>query len=643
MSAIWGNISFKETVIDNRVKRLKKCYEEKCRIDRIQEIENGTIYFACGIQYITKEAEGEQLPYYDKEQEVYFTADCILDNREELIEKLSITDVGIPDGDLMFRAYLRWGIESVKHFIGMFSIAIYEGKTGRLYLASDHVDSRCLYYYVNREGVTFSTLLEPIKRLHSDLTINDVFIKDFLVAPTLRPNMTSMDTPLTGVYKMDPGMYLCIEPSGVHKHIYWTPEMGKNHYHCMGAKQWGKQFRSVFIDGVKDAIRTNGNVAIALSSGLDSMSVGTVAASELDKAQKDLFAFTYVPAIETTIEQHANFVIDETEDVLKVCKKYPNIKNQFLMNEGKDCLENLDQMLDILEIPYKAFVNMPNLNELFERSARQQCKVVLTGQYGNSTISYGKIYPIMFDLYCKKRYVKMLFCLNRYCKRVKQSRKQTLKDCIRSFRYVKKQYTKEVSTEQVNQNPFVKQEIIKDYPLKERITASQLELCMHSLAAEKEYHQLLQYAPALAYLGEYETKMGLYHGVILRDPTRTKKILEFCYCLPYHYFAYKGIPRWLIRGNMKEYIPEWLLDQWLRYGVQNSDWMERLKGKWKNYGNKMNQSLDSVTERYQIDREKVQEYMELTDDDIIKTGQDKAIYMAIVYLLSEYINKMNKI
>ena len=42
----------------------------------------------CGIQYFVPEAEHEKLPFFS--EDIYFTADAIIDNREELMDKYNI-------------------------------------------------------------------------------------------------------------------------------------------------------------------------------------------------------------------------------------------------------------------------------------------------------------------------------------------------------------------------------------------------------------------------------------------------------------------------------------------------------------------------------------------------------------------------
>ena len=107
MSAIWGQISFNQTIEPKTGETMTQYFKDDFRLDDIQTYYTPSAYMGCGIQYITKEAENEKLPIYD--EELCFNCDCILDNRNELLNALSITDLSIPDGRLMYQAYRKWG------------------------------------------------------------------------------------------------------------------------------------------------------------------------------------------------------------------------------------------------------------------------------------------------------------------------------------------------------------------------------------------------------------------------------------------------------------------------------------------------------------------------------------------------------
>lgn len=594
MSAIWGYLSYTNLINETLSSSMEAPYREKCKIDCYRKQQNSHLSMSCGIQYITKEAQQEVLPIFDEENGIYFTADCILDNRDELISLLNATS-SEPDGTLMYLAYKTWGIDCLKKLRGMFSMAVYDRNTKALYLAADQVSSRCLYYYKTEESICFSTLLEPIRRTYPNISFNEYYLKDYLAAPGLMPNIVSTETPYTGIYKINPGCYMTVTRDRVTEHSYWTPFTQKKQRH-LTAKGYGKAFRSLYTRCVKDALRTDDEVGISMSSGLDSASVGALAAINLKEKKKTLYSYTYVP-YETPKpdRKHKDHIHDETTDVMKIVDMHPNIKPHFLNNKGKNYLGFIEKGLDIMEIPFKAIVNLPNLYEVYCHAAQDNCRVVLTGQTGNASVSHGYIDDVLFNDYLKGHRLRFLYYLNNHSLKLKLSRKRELKACIRYFKHAKKEYRHPGFFELVPDNPFLSKNILNAYPYLERYAEGELPFLTMLPTNQHFYNQFLYNKATLTYLGELDTKLGLSVGIIIRDPTRDMRIIQYCANLPYHLFAYKGTPRWLIRGNFTDLLPQNILESWMRYGVQNSDWNLRILRDW----NTIYPSLTSFFEQYQ--------------------------------------------
>ena len=87
MSAIWGCVDLSGTFVDPDIPdKMSEC-TKKYRIDQSQSVLFENVYMACGLQYITKESQYERLPIV--QDDIFFTADVLLDNREELIKETS--------------------------------------------------------------------------------------------------------------------------------------------------------------------------------------------------------------------------------------------------------------------------------------------------------------------------------------------------------------------------------------------------------------------------------------------------------------------------------------------------------------------------------------------------------------------------
>lgn len=635
MSAIWGTLSFNNNISAQADALMREPYITKCKLDRIESISTDSFYFACGIQHLTNEAEHEVLPIYDKDNGFIITADCILDNRTELINELHISDTSIPDGSIIYHAYLKWGTDAFAKLKGMFAIAVYDERNRQLVLSSDHMASRCLYYYRHANGITFSTLTAPILKLHSDIQPNELYYMDYLKAPGLRPSIIGTETPHTGIFSMPLASYGVFSADKTNINQYWHPSMEADKYKCKTPKAYLNTFKQIMKDAVSVSLRSNGGTGILLSSGMDSLTVGTLAATLLAEDNKTLNTYTYVPLTNDTYQNESYYVLNEQPAVLEVSKMYPNMRCQFLNNGGKDCVSEIPKILDVLEMPFKSIGNSPSLYEIYETAANEGCKVVLSGQYGNVTISHGYINDVLYDLYEKRAYIKFLRYISNYCKYMKQSRKAGLKNCLSYFKKVKQLY-KKGKTYDSSDNPFLNEDYFDSYPLKERFDKGEVSSFIDAPSPGWHYRKVIHRSNSLIYLGEIETKMGLKHGVILRDPTRDKDIFTFCYHLPYELFAYNGTPRWLIREGMKEYFPPSILDDWMRYGLQNCDWIHRIKNNWENLYPIISETLNDHTLENIINKDAVTEYLSSQQDTFNET-ENNNFYIMFLYVLGLFI------
>ena len=242
----------------------------------------------------------------------------------------------------------------------------------------------------------------------------------------------------------------------------------------------------------------------------------------------------------------------------------------------------LPELIRTMEIPFKAVANLPSLLEIYRKAAKKGCKVLLSGQYGNSTVSYGMIDPILYDLYRRRKYITYVRSLNNYCLLARESRKQAFVYCCKYFHHTTKEYAADRPIQRPELGFFLNDAVWENYPWEERYAHIESIMKNPQLPELAErYHSQLQLDSAMTYIGSYETKLGLSTGILIRDPTRDRRILSFCHAIPYEYFAYHGNPRWLIRGALHDLLPSSFVDTWPRYGVQNSDWHLRIKRDWQ--------------------------------------------------------------
>ena len=296
MSAIWGLIS-NNTISSQTISNMQQSMQD-FKIDHYDHIIQPNVYFACGHQYFTNESMNDKSPIYDEKSHVYFTGDCFLYNRAEVIQALSSHNVQqlLPNEDLSllgdvhlsYLGFLLWGESFVTHLKGSFSFAIYDTTQKTLLLYTDHLACRYLAYYIDKQDVCFSTVYQPIHAFcgKSNLKLSKEWIATAYTdctSDTLKiPGATVYDN----IYHIEAGHYVKIDLNSkkVTNITYWNPLNSNIRLYKATDQEYKELFNSTFNSVIKGMLRARNNTGISLSGGLDSSAVAGFAAVNL-KAQ----------------------------------------------------------------------------------------------------------------------------------------------------------------------------------------------------------------------------------------------------------------------------------------------------------------------------------------------------------------------
>ena len=423
---------------------------------------------------------------------------------------------------------------------------------------------------------------------------------------------------------------------GISKTEYYSPQKIRIPTNINKLKE---QFLDIYKNSVKGTIRTNGNVSILLSGGFDSSSCGALAAEMLAKQNKNLYSYTYTPYYKEISKSYPpEEITDETRYVELLAKKYPNICPHFDDGDGKDFVDSIDHALEILEIPYKAYINMPSALNTYAKAHDTGSKVVLCGQNGNLTVSYGNAYNSFNHLLSHGRYFTFL---NYYFRFAKLDNQKAISFLPRVIEYLKDNKSDDkpiLHLTKEQRDPFVNDKIFDNYDYENRLIYSEFLNRGKRLQSEEDYHQLVYPKSAFSYIGVIETKLGLNEGIIIRDPTVSVDLINFCYSLPFELFSYNGIPRYLIRGFMSEYLPREILYPLRKVGIQNADWLIRLSHRADEIYNILEKELLDDSLAQLTDQKKLKEYL-AEKHPFNQDSYLDYLYIFVLFTLKKYISQ----
>ena len=328
----------------------------------------------------TPEALIEVLPLNDGNSRCTITADVRLDNREELIDQLELDAESrmIGDGELILRAYLKWGEDCVDHLLGDFAFAIWDPSKERLFCARDHMGMRQLIYH-HAPGRLFAFATEAdalVAHPSVPQRINQGRIADYL------DELEGLDLTSTffeEVVRLPPAHLLSVDSDGLSLRRYWTLQPG-HELKLETDQAYADAFLSVFTEAVRCRLRSAGPVGSMLSGGLDSNSVAAVAAALLaETGRGPLPTFS---AFGSDVEDCAE------SQAIRVAIRSPSfsptlIRPHQLTRRAGEVLRMAQQCAE----PFDAYMTIPKAT--YQAARRQGIKIVFDGAGGDVTLTAG--------------------------------------------------------------------------------------------------------------------------------------------------------------------------------------------------------------------------------------------------------------
>ena len=573
MSVIYGLVNPNEAIDQSIIYKIKSSLEFP--IDLHNDLINNELYFSCAQKSDSLSKDFDSSPLEDKSLKLSITADCALYNRDELISLLGIklqAKSKIPNSSIILKAYQKWGFDCPKYLIGDFAFAIWDEKNKTLFCARDHVGKRTFYYSINKNKFAFSTLMNPILQMGicSD-ELNQQYLADFLSIPGVAHEFESDTTIYEHIKQLPPAHCLIYTKQDLKLIEYWNPfEQARKNY--KNESDYTEEFLDIFTKSVDCRIKGDRNIGIMLSGGMDSGSVACVAAKILQSQNKTLKAYTLVPVPYYKECLPTRLISNEKNYVDEILKSYPNIEIQYKDFEETHSLTYMDKYLSILEQPFKSVENMFWLNEIASTASQDGCHVLLDGQFGNATISNGNIYTHAYTLIKRRKYREAYNSLCQYSKLYKTSKKTAIKSAIPLILPNLNFPSPLISRLPTSINP----KFMQKHKVIQRIAQNGYSTSPFKKYDYFEMQKLLAHPAAFSHMGAIETKLSIANGITKRDPTRDKRLIEFCMSLPPEAYVKNGEERSLIRNAMQDILPDKIRLNYTHKGRQSADWIQRL-------------------------------------------------------------------
>ncbi|MFC5652879.1 asparagine synthase-related protein [Paenibacillus solisilvae] len=602
MSAIAGILSFGDNhgaIEDNDNIMLDL---QRYRADYTDTWQNGPIFLGCLAQWVTPESLNERLPYYDAENKLAITADAIIDNREELFSQLQIEYTRrsmITDSELILLAYRKWGKETPGYLIGDFTFLIWDEREKMLFGARDLFGNRTLYYHQNASRVAFCTTINPLFALSGmRKELHELWLAEFLTIPVMLESSDTSSTVYKDIRQIPPAHTITVKADGGISLSQYSALVSDDKLELKSEGEYDEAFREVFDQAIKSSIRSYKPVGATLSGGLDSGAVVGFAAKHLRQQNKTMHTYSYIPSDDFEDWTGNGRIADERPFIQATVDYTGNITDNYLDFANQSPLSEVNDWLELLEMPYKFFENSFWIKGIFEKAEQQGIGVLLTGARGNHTISWGPAVHYYALLLRKLKWVQLYREVHMYSRR-KGIRRAHLLPIIG-----KQALPFMAQTSLLNSDSDVPRLIHPEFARKTDVFArlqekdSGLSGFLRRDATEARSNHLNNMAIANL-RGTKGTKLSLKYSIWERDPTCDPRVVNFCLSVPFERYVGHGYDRALIRRATAGYLPDKVrLNQRIR-GIQGADWVHRMIPVWPSFMEELrNLCKDAMASEY---------------------------------------------
>lgn len=290
-----------------------------------------------------------------------------LEYRQHLISKGHIFKSN-SDTEVIIHLYEEEGIDCLKKINGMFALAIYDKKKGKLFLAVDRLGVKPLHYYSDCKKVIFSSEIKGIvenRGVKRELNTNSL-AEYFSFGYILSPNSI-----FKNINKIKPAYYLevDIDNGEANEKKYW--DLGFKIEKKLNFVEWQEKFDAVFRESIKKRLISDVPLGVFLSGGVDSSSIVTYM-SEVSNKKIKTFSIAF---------REKDF--DESEFSRKIARQYDTEHYEEVINP--DAIEILPKLTWYYDEPFDDSSAIPTY--YVSRMTRGKVKVVLTGDGGDELLA----------------------------------------------------------------------------------------------------------------------------------------------------------------------------------------------------------------------------------------------------------------
>ncbi|WP_394729459.1 asparagine synthase-related protein [Altererythrobacter sp. GH1-8] len=530
--------------LDAIVKALERRGPERSSVWRGESIALGHTLLAT-----TPEALVEPMPLLHSPSGCAITADARLDNRDDLIARLGLSDNrgSLGDGELILLSYLKWSRGFVEHLLGDFAFAIWDPRTREVVCARDPMGMRQLHFaLVGTTGFVFATDPEAVLR-HSKVghALNQARIADYLA------DYEACELGATfyhDVQRLPPAKLMVFGASGMSAQTYWRLEEIEE-LNLPNDQAYSEAFLEVFTEAVRCRLRCAGKVGAMLSGGVDSGSVAALASRLLDQqGQGPLMTFSAIGPDQDQCKETA---------AIRRASTIPYIDPAFVsFDKLAEFQADLEALTDNSGEPFDN--DMTLIRAVYLLAAKRGVKVVLDGVAGDTTLPRQDEIPsymrrLQWGKAWREAKGRAQFWHSELSAWQSLARGMYLAVTPSWLRDLRGELARRFGAHQDAGHPLITPEFAEriDFETRRELNRLNLDPITHGLSPR----QFSLVHPYIIVARERYDRVASALAIEARDPFRDIRLVKFCASLPAEQIEASGWPKIVLRRAVQGHLP----------------------------------------------------------------------------------------
>ncbi|AZA51869.1 asparagine synthase (glutamine-hydrolyzing) [Chryseobacterium sp. G0201] len=435
------------------------------------------------------------------------------------------------DTEVLLASYDFWGEECVKRFNGMWSFAIFDSKKNILFCSRDRFGVKPFYYYSDKDKFVFASEIKPILEIEKVEKVNLQVLLEYLI---VNISDQTNDTFFQNIVKLSGAHNLVYDLSTDEYNIYRYYDIHfKSEINKLSLEKSIELFEKEFETSIKLRLRSDVKIGSALSGGIDSSYVVSIASKILSESNEvDKFTAITVGSVDKKI--------DESE-LASLTTRTLGIKHDIITPKQDEFKDTFEEVIFKHEEPFGGIaIYMQKF--LMKETHKLGIKVLLDGQGADEILlgynRYTAAYLRNHDFFSNIKFLS----------NIKNHYNISIFEGIKVYYYFSNFFVRKFWLRK--RGKILKNKYLNaiDFSNTKKLTKSYKKIF------ELQKNEI--FWCQLPELLKWEDKNSMSYSVESRLPYLDYNFVETCLSINNHYKIRKGWSKYLLRRNLEKFLPD---------------------------------------------------------------------------------------